>query len=330
MEVLFGRQALLIHGYAREVSDEEDIFIPVDVIRILLQFFNQIFIWKIDDKKWKTLFQTKNGKAYYSNIFDIHNVKFICSICPDGWKRKQKGKVQFYLETATFPDTIKSMTVFYQIFCKQTQTNWKNIRKFTKKKQATGWYSNTLKRSDLYGVKDEKLDFYCYVDVLHIEYVSKKIDYIKLVQMKTACRYKWDFDDGLLRKCKKAMEEQAFCSPSFGGDIDGNFCMSFIPKKERSSWIELKLLRLPTGLKSVEISVVIVCYSNGLDYSVVDSAIYTMDYDKNKIHLMKIFSEVVGYTDKLSFKANILVRGGSTWERKNVTFNRTRDWVVLP
>ena len=146
MEVLFDRQALLIHGYAREHYEEEAemlMMIPVDVIRILLKFFNQIFVWNITAKNWNDLFNTKNGKAYYSEQFDLNNMKFQCSLCPNGWKKKQKGHVQFYLESSSFPDNITSITVFYQLYCTQTGTNWKNIKKFTKPKQATGWYSTT-------------------------------------------------------------------------------------------------------------------------------------------------------------------------------------------
>eukprot|EP01084_Bolivina_argentea_P282515 483605_1 len=331
MEVLFGRQTLLIHGYGREISDKEDIFIPVDVIRLLLKFFNQIFFWNINDKNWNDLFSTKNGKAYYSELFDVNNIKFRCSLCPDGWKSSQKGKVQFYLEPKSFDDNIASFTVFYQLFCAQTKTNWKNVRKFTEKNQATSWYSSTLPRSEVSNVKDKKLDFYCYVDVLYIEYKrmqSMKRNYNKMVSMKTKCEYKWNLDQSTLIKCKNAINDQPFFSPSFGGYIHGNWCMTFIPKRE-CGWFELRLLRLPTKLKQIDINCKIVCYLNGLDFVLMDS-LMTMNYEEHKVLTYPIYYDVIhSGINKLSFKIDIKVINGKKWNGNFVKINNNRDWVFV-
>ena len=89
--------------------------------------------------------------------------------------------------------------------------------------------------------------------------------------MRVKSVYKWDLqNDDTLEKCKTAIVKQAFFSPGFGGDIHGNFCLCFVPRMDKNSWIELRLQRLPTGLVCVVMKVKIMCYSNGLNYDIYD------------------------------------------------------------
>eukprot|EP01084_Bolivina_argentea_P252220 423300_1 len=123
---------LLISGF---IHTTFNIF-PTDLHNLILKYYDEITYWTITDSQMTTFKSLKNGQCLFGPKFNINKIRFESTLCPSGWKKNQKGSVQFYIELKSLPAYIASISVYYELSCKQTHSFCKKIRTFKKQTDA--------------------------------------------------------------------------------------------------------------------------------------------------------------------------------------------------
>ena len=79
----------LMFGYTKSNHHEE---IPVEIIAIIEQFYDEYFYWKLQKDEISQFFNTKNGQRIHCpTTFTIKNVDFECTLFPNGGESRSKG-----------------------------------------------------------------------------------------------------------------------------------------------------------------------------------------------------------------------------------------------
>ena len=98
------RAELLVCGYDRQNYKHS---IPMVINNLVKRIYDDCFYWKIQNDEMKQFLLCKNGDIIHSKSFAIKGIEFECTLCPNGWKKKKKGFVEFFLETKSIPINVE-------------------------------------------------------------------------------------------------------------------------------------------------------------------------------------------------------------------------------
>eukprot|EP01083_Nonionella_stella_P087819 244463_1 len=287
-------QDILCCGYIR-VHFTQYLRFPVDVIAILVSMMNPIFYWHIPPKKMNQFLSTKHSESNRSESFDVNDVQYFCRLFPNGFSNQNRGSVMFYLEIQFFPEHIDSMTIYFELFEKQTKSIWKNVQLFEKERPyvVRGWNDFCLFLSQCKPHK--RLQFGCCVRVLAINGTPNRIkppdDGVCWYDRK--CRYKWVIDhrNDKLNSFKHSRKGRYIFSPNFNNNLFALFCVlhdmgedvSYVWDTRNALTIGLKLLGI-TKQRSVKVKCVFECIIND-EQQITDSVDGYLSVGSNELIL---------------------------------------------
>ena len=95
------RSELLVSGFCNQNYDDT---IPYDINALVQSFYDEYFYWTIQGNKMKEFINANNGDVMYpSSTFKIKEIEFECTLCPNGWEPKNKGKSELWIELKNVP-----------------------------------------------------------------------------------------------------------------------------------------------------------------------------------------------------------------------------------
>lgn len=289
----------LIYGFVRS-------FLKIkDLINLILLFYEEIIIWKIKNtdsvRKMDKFRSMKNGSAIYGPSFELlPSIKFETTLCSNGWKINQRGSTQFYIELKMMPKIIRSITIYYELACFETESLCKKIRIFKKSTDAQSWGTNNMRLSEC--DKFKELNFASYCKILRIEYQKNysnlnllKIDKIIINKL---THYQWNINNKLLTKFQQCKLGKFFYSDNFGNDC---FCIELAPNgwhltNKGKLMLYLRLLQLPIKILQLKCYVKFKLISNN---NINISYIYKKHIFSYKIHGLQFQSHSL---DSISIK----------------------------
>ena len=170
--------------------------IPMALNDLCLSLYNENIHIIFQSEKMPKFLSMDNHKCIYSKrVIKYKDIELCCSICPNGWTTKDKGKVIFYLERKAIPQNIKSITFICKMACPQTNTQYQ----MTKKKEISKltalfkWHPNLLLLTDCHG--HNELEFICNVDILNIQYDNGTEYHKQGIIMNKQSELSWDLSD---------------------------------------------------------------------------------------------------------------------------------------
>ena len=255
MSSLFGlkeeEQEILCCGWIRENFDRYNRF-SLDLIHFLVTLINPIFYWRFNQQQIKSFSSIKNGQLIKSERFNIHDINFFCTLFPNGYSEKCVDSVMFYLEIAEWPEAIKSITIYFELFEKETKSIWKNVEIFEKDRTyiVRGWNECCLFVSEY--LLQTKLKFGVFVDVLALNYAMERSQ--KPIKLDKQCQYKWIINE---YDTKSTPKGRHLFSPNFN-----NNCFTLYYDGNE---LGLKLLGLPPGVSGVTVKCDFECVRTPID-----------------------------------------------------------------
>jgi len=265
---------LLVAGFIRRqpvdtVSGNKMYEWPCDLTNVVLEWYEETSYWPIRGEAMEQFRSTGNGQTMYGPKFEVGRLcQFETTLCPNGWKANQMGSCQFYIEMAAFPDEVSSITLYYELRCRETGSYCKKIRTFRNKADAQSWGTNNMRFIDCQNL--ESLEMTTFVKVLRVEYTEcaetieppQILFHPEPVCMSSDIASQWTIDPELLQRLASAQEGKFFYSHSFGGvrpkfDKTGHtFCFEMAPNgwhatNRGQAMMYLRLLGLPQNVESI-------------------------------------------------------------------------------
>merc|ERR1719486_996501 len=140
--------------------------IPQELASLMLFFYDETTYWTLSNNDISEFKSRRNGQVMYGPAFTLNDIKFVTTLCPFGWKPQQSGSVQFYIELRSLPKGISSITVYYELWCKQTQSHCKKLRTFRRASDAQSWGTNNMRFAEC--ADHDTLEFASLVKVLRV------------------------------------------------------------------------------------------------------------------------------------------------------------------
>eukprot|EP01083_Nonionella_stella_P016837 46993_1 len=112
------------------------------------------------------------SQPFKSPEFEIGSkIKWQLEGYPNGKIPADEHNCQMYLVSASFPDHITKIIIYYELHCPQTISNFVGIKTFTEPNDSTVWFRGVLPTEELTNLPDttKSLHFQCTINVLHIE-----------------------------------------------------------------------------------------------------------------------------------------------------------------
>lgn len=119
---------------------------------------NGSYLWNITDSKIiEKIDKIEPGERLDSEIFEIASSKWFLRLFPNGTKRKYEGRVSLFLQLCSLPLYVKKLKVKLILTCKETNTQYSDIKYFSNLREFGGWTGGILTTNEL--KKYNKLTF---------------------------------------------------------------------------------------------------------------------------------------------------------------------------
>eukprot|EP01084_Bolivina_argentea_P231896 390957_1 len=323
------RNEYIVHGY---VNERHSAFIPVDIKQVITSFYDEAFCWYFNYESLQDLLLMSNGKYMVSDEIRYNNdVSFWLILYPNG-RRHMNGFVQCYLYSKQLATNVKYCTVSFQLFCLETNTEYKSLHKFVKNGYKSSGMNYNLSRSQCLLLKH--LTFRCVIDLVEIKYDEideYNSDYIVIyypkcpnIKLKKKFKFEWIVNSTLLYTFKNCLNGQRFYSPEFS-----NWFIDTAPKGDNplninKFQLKLKLWKWPSKLGAF--TAMINCITKVGRHSISKqykrtlssfdnttlNCLGTTEY-KTDVSLYKNYFNAQLLTNFLSFKLNIKILHMYDW-----------------
>ena len=118
----------------------------------------QDFVWKVKDRELlQEMKLAKNMQSFKSEIFEQDVWKWNLLFYPNGAKKKQKGECVLYLNLIEFPFDVAGISIYFELYVKETGTIWSYCTHLRSNKLCEGWETCRIKLKDILGLR--KLTF---------------------------------------------------------------------------------------------------------------------------------------------------------------------------
>ena len=229
-----------------------------------MKFCNEAFKWFFKGHEWTQFLNARNGKAIYGPSFNINNIIFKCSVCPNGFKKYESNQVKFWLEIEQIPSNMSIVWIYYEIYNQETRSAWKDSIRITHNSvgHGTAW-KQKLKLSQCKELNLKAMTFYYFVELIKIEYLpqSQEIRPISIPSVEMSDRYEYQWIAG-----KMSTENKIYLSRNFDNACWYSFCnLVFVDKYTIRDYlitkfnVGFKLIRLPLNVTEVMVKYCITC-----------------------------------------------------------------------
>ena len=264
--------------------------IPPEISKLFLDFLDLSVLWSISGDELKQFLSAKNGEAIAGPSFIIKEIKFNLYLTPNGINESEQGYVQFLAAPYFMNTNIDYITLWYSLYCKQTNSEWNNTAIFySEDNDCASWpvhtlslsqiinnlnietwnneesQSMTLSQSQLLLQSLEsipfQLDFSCYIDIMNIEYKSNSgissYFHTNTIYMNKYAKFQWNIYDELLHDFRYCVWGKYFFQ-----NINVNWMLECAPNgqsvdDEGNVNILLSLLRLPNKISAVMVHMIL-------------------------------------------------------------------------
>eukprot|EP01083_Nonionella_stella_P069024 183692_1 len=302
------RKQYLVCGYIKHQQHELTLTLPMDIINLVYQFFEQVFYWHVQDDALKQFKSKRNTDTLVSTPFCYNRDWFQCGLFPNGRLPSQLGFVVFYISMPNIshlfeenPD-IEQVIVYFELFCEETQSQWKGIRVYTNdNKKSAGWSSKTLPLRACNSFND--LWFSCYVKVLQI--VHKQSPSIRYTTNCDPIRYEWLLSSNVSQDITSCNFGKTFFSNDFGNDKECRWILMMAPNLNTNSgkemnkrfeclFICLRCIKLPKDMGTVKAQYLIECdWSDRKSTETTKEFSYDSNLSQWEVHQLKYDSDKV-------------------------------------
>eukprot|EP01084_Bolivina_argentea_P047144 86846_1 len=267
-EAMEARTNKTFYGYIHQFENQFNISIPSIICRICYLFYNlSLFQWSITTKQ---LFINSNKSKLFSPQFDVltwnlpQNIKlqlilsnFNDTIVCGRNINNEFRQINIALKMIQFPNKINHAVIMVILKCNDISLEYRNICNFKKQSNESQLLTKALISEN---EMPEKLHFTLYINVLYVVFAQYITD-TKLIcenprRMNSVFEFEWNIDNDIIEQFKKTKVYSEVYSDIFGSD---GWCFSIKEcgrniQNKGNLMINLMLLRLPFGVKGIEIS----------------------------------------------------------------------------
>ena len=210
------QQQLLTFGYVRK---NYALFIPFVIIKLIKLFYDEYFYWHIKGDEMVKFKQAQNGDILYpKSTIKFNDIVFQCTLCPNGWKSNNDGRVQFYAETKSIPKHVANITFVTELACETIPRLSHGIINRKKTGSGIGWNIYLLILNELQDL--DEIRFYCLIKLKYIKFKNhddekkyKDQYYIKPTPLSKISKFTWNIDKETMNKMKNLGRGQGLFSP---------------------------------------------------------------------------------------------------------------------
>eukprot|EP01083_Nonionella_stella_P046900 125591_1 len=207
---------LLCSGFVRHATR---LFIPPEIVGICGIYYDEVQHWTIENEQLETA-----NPELYTDIFVIDDIQMKCSIHPNKTDQDTVFSLHIFL-----PKGVERIVVYSELFCTENDAHFRYVVPYIKQlwNIFDDWhyyeYIMYLKCKEF-----ESINLSYYVEILSISYNNGTASYFKPIKMKKKLRFKWDFDEAMVKKFRKADTRQMFLSETFD-EYNNNWGLWIIP-----------------------------------------------------------------------------------------------------
>eukprot|EP01084_Bolivina_argentea_P121608 215513_1 len=229
------------------------------------------FTWDITTHELQALFSAAQYQGFKSQSFRVGSFIFHGQIYPNGTRNQVANQCTDSFDVSLFmevmPSNVSYIWTRYNIYCPQTDTEWKSIALLHKTQNRAKWRSNIMYLDD--AKKHVNLTLICTIDLLSIIYMKNSVAlryigtniYNKCVQMDSESSYTWHVEDALVvDEFLTYRVSKYLFSEDFGSTR--NWCLICAPNgetKEGNLRLALQLLMLPCGISKLRAKFTLKC-----------------------------------------------------------------------
>eukprot|EP01083_Nonionella_stella_P032790 89717_1 len=258
----------LINGYIRESKSN---FIPPVLIEIVRLFYNNLRSLRIDGNNLEEFLHC--NKPMVTEMFSINDdirykdIRFRMGIYPNGLRKNKTDAIEFYIKLKALPTKqqntqfdhdIDCIKIYYQLFCKQTESEWKGVIKMGLNEYIV-WSPYMMRLSQCKQNQYKSLFFCCDIKILSLYFKNgAKAQIAKPIIMNKTEHFTWNIED---KKTLNSLHtaQYGFCSFSanFGGSNDDCWCLKYYPQGMKANdfrgAIFVRLLRKPIRINRLKV-----------------------------------------------------------------------------
>ena len=254
------------------------------ILELMLRFLDLSCRWKIGGDELKQFLSAKTGEAMAGPSFRMKEIEFTLYLTPNGLNESEEGFVQFLAAPSFCSSEIESVTLWYSLYCRQSESEWSNTTTFNSEdndcesedNDCASWPVHTLPLRAL--LEEERLEFLCFVDILSIDYLDPKPSFFGAnTEMNRYAKFQWNIYDELLDEFRYCVWGRYFIE-----NINANWMLECAPngqcsEDEGNVNVLLSLLRLPNQIKAVTVHMILECDHDDIKWDFTAK----FDYDCN-------------------------------------------------
>ena len=253
------RKDILLAGYWREITESDDN--PHDIIRMCIDFCNEVTVWKLSDDELTKFHQQQNDEEITGPSFVLaDNYHFKMELIPKNTQCHKRDGIfttaAVKLDTVSVPKEVSGIVLFYVLTLKELGIEYR--KSYTIHMYGSGscyWYTYQMKYDNTKELT--QLTFSCFAELLTITYYDGKIEYFGDYKMDIHHEYKWKLDQDEISKFKSAKIDDALQSKTFNHDTcciwTGPNGATTTPKPSKGIIVTLlKFFRLPNKIDAIK------------------------------------------------------------------------------
>ena len=276
-----------IYGYIRENYTNKSQIFPIDLIKLIIFFYQDGINWKYEKNEVKLL---KTAKSRHDKLLShainisgiIFNFVLYPRYCESNERYDDVGKVKFGLELASIPKKIEYLNIYFELNCLETNNAFKASHIFGEY-QDSGSIINFVSRKNLNANKYETLTFQGCLDILCIKYRqndSLNFDprFMDLTKMDKSCIIQWRYNKEIIKelmnqyKIKNCFYNawRIYSDTNFNHNVFG-LCLTNCQNVNGTDvtnpnyfLVVIQMYRIPANIKKLD--VMIKCRVNGKRY----------------------------------------------------------------
>ena len=127
----------------------------------------QQYIWKVKDKELlQQMKEAKNTQYFEGDAFGDDIFKWKLCFYPNGKNRRTKGESILYLHLLKLPKNVSGISIYFELFVKETGTQWSYCTHLRENKLCEGWETCRIKFKDIQNTK--KLTFTAIISLIDV------------------------------------------------------------------------------------------------------------------------------------------------------------------
>eukprot|EP01084_Bolivina_argentea_P154528 269364_1 len=290
------------------------------------------FEWTIDEATFPKFKKAKIGEEFKSPEFEIGpKIKWNLLCYPNGKVELDSKNVQLYLSISSFPMKYKSITVFYQLRCAKTASNFSGIKSFKGVNEQVVWFRGVFTNEELINLTNIKtLTFECNINILQLDTTDNKteFEYPLNIDFNTQSEFimDWKLENFCLYKFKTAKHGKFLTDNKIHNKMWSLQCApnGYRNNDHGSVRLFIQLCALPPGIKSINLTRKLECIEGhverentkdtpwGYIIDANDTVTETKMRQNSGWGKHALLRQDVNHLDQITFRVTIKVNGYTT------------------